>query len=46
MPEFSASPLVNKLEDNLFSVLEKLAAMGWPAHVWGNNAANSPPFTR
>lgn len=26
MPEFSASPLVNKLEDNLFSVLEKLAA--------------------
>ena len=26
MPEFSASPLVNALEDNLFSVLEKLAS--------------------
>jgi aminotransferase len=26
MPDFNASPLVDALEENLFSVLEKLAA--------------------
>lgn len=28
MPDFTASPLVDALEENLFSLLEKLAAEG------------------